>query len=461
MESAAESISEATASDILKATDYGSWWWLIFWTVVLGFAWYMLNSTMDLIEVSRNWPKYRCSPMIMPFAKAYGYDTTENFNYCLQKIFQGQVGGVTGPFATIMSSMVTNMMKFLQNLNSLRVMLATLVGSVTKIFQEFVDRFKLILSQVKITGLRLQALMRRMFATFYAVIYMGLSGVTAGLNFTDTIIFRFLDTFCFAPETPIVVKGKCSIPIKDVLLGDVLENGSVVTSTYQFQSDGQPMVYLGDIHVSTNHLVQHNGSWIPAGEHPDAKDGGIWNGGPSRPLICLDTNTHTIPLGSYIFSDWDETSESDEATMLLAEQRLNGCFADGSRPWLYQPAMDPELSVRMKDNTFKKLREICVGDELSTGRVVGAGYRTVTSVCITEHGATVTPSTLVWNGTSWIRAGRMSEPTEVKKQFRTLVVLGQSMVEAEHGEVFRDMLEVHSPDMEEPTNEALRGPEDN
>lgn len=455
MESAAKT---PTANDILIATDYGSWWWLIFWTVVLSFAWYMVNSSMDILDISINWPKYRCSPMIMPFAKAYGYDTTENFNYCLQKIFQGQVGGITSPFATIMSTMVTNMMKFLQNLNSLRVMLATLVGSVTKIFQEFVDRFKLILSQVKITGLRIQALMRRLFATFYAVIYMGLSGVTAGLNFTDTFIFKFLDTFCFAPDTLIHVHGKGLIPISEVSLGDILTNGSTVTSTYRFQADGQPMVYLGDIHVSTNHYVKYKDTWIQAKDHPDAKDGGIWSG---QSLICLDTTTHEIPLGPYVFSDWDETEESDEATMLLAEQKLNACFSHGERPWKYQPALDPDLTIRMKDTTFKKAKDICIGDVLSTGVVAGIGKRSVDSVCTTSHGAIVTPSTLIWSEQHWVRAGISSECVSTSKEMITLIVLGSSMVETEHGEYFRDMLEVHSPDMESPTTKALHGPETN
>jgi len=68
-----------------------SWFWLIFVIVLLGGLWYGISATIDIAEVSRNWPKYRCSPTVMPFASMYGYDTSQNFNYCLKAIFEGQL----------------------------------------------------------------------------------------------------------------------------------------------------------------------------------------------------------------------------------------------------------------------------------------------------------------------------------------------------------------------------------
>ena len=87
-----------------------SWFWLIFTTVLLSGLWYGLSGMVDIAEVSNNWPKYRCSPGVMPFASLYGHNTTENFNYCLKGIFEGQIGGVTGPFATIIATMMKSLM---------------------------------------------------------------------------------------------------------------------------------------------------------------------------------------------------------------------------------------------------------------------------------------------------------------------------------------------------------------
>jgi hypothetical protein len=455
------SASEPSVDSILKATDYGDWIGFTLLTFLLLGVWYFLNSAVDIVEVKRNWPKYRCSPSVMPFAGMYGYDVNENFQFCLRKIFEGQVGEATGPFATIMGGTIGTLMTFLKNLNSIRVMLATLVGGVSKIFQEFSDRLKLAMSQIRITGLRMQTLMKRVFATFFAVIYMGLSLISTGQNFGNSFIFRFLDIFCFDPDTPIPIEGKGSIPIKDVGVGDRIQDGPRVTSTYRFKADGQPMVQLGSIVVSTNHYVQYEGRWVQSSNHPDAVQCKPWSGGDIRPLVCLDTETHTIPLGGYVFSDWDETDESDVPTMRNSETALNG--KPTAEPilykWYLQPAVGLDTQVRMADGSTKTAALLQVGDQVSTGEVTGVGLRTVKSIVYTEDGTCVTPSTLVWTGNTWKRAGFLYETVDVYTTqycMRTFVVRGGASIETSTGEYIRDMMEVWSPDMETPTTEYLK-----
>jgi hypothetical protein len=444
-----------------KSNQMSSWGWLLIITVILGILTNILSSAADVAEISRNWEKYRCSPSIMPFAKLYGHDPTENFNFCLSGMFNSKMGTVLQPLFEILGVIIVATMQFLKNLNSLRLMLATLLGGISKIIQEFTARFKLIFGQVKTMTLRIRLLMGRVFAVFYSVIYMGLSGITAGLNFGDTFIFKFLNVFCFAPETPIEIKGKGKIPISEVKLGDICEKtGSKVMSVYRFVADGQEMVYLNGIEVSTNHFVEYNGKWIESGNHPDAHSLGHWIGGRSRPLICLDTDDHRIPLGEYIFSDWDETSSSDVETMKIAEQKLNGgFFLDAPREWLYQPAVDPNMKLRMKNSELKDALNIQAGDMLMTGKVIGTGKRHIYEYVTLPSGERVTPSTLVWNETHWSRAGhlygynltQLKEPIEMV----TLVVFKTACIVTSMGIMVRDMCEVHSPDMETPTKNAL------
>ena len=35
-------------------------------------------------KIEENWPKYRCNPMIMPFANIFGEDIMRNFTFCIQ-----------------------------------------------------------------------------------------------------------------------------------------------------------------------------------------------------------------------------------------------------------------------------------------------------------------------------------------------------------------------------------------
>lgn len=434
-----------------------TWFWFFIITIIFGALWYGMNTIVDIEEVRKNWPKYRCSPTIMPFASLYGYNVNENFTYCMSNMFNAQVGQTTGPFKTILSSMLGGMTSFIQSLNSLRVMFATLVGGMQKIIYEFGQRMRLIYAQLRMTMLRMQVLFKRVFATFYSVIYMGLSVITTGGNFSDSIIFRFLDTFCFAPETEIRLINGETKKIKDVVLGDILEGGERVTSTYRFMSDGQPMVRLGDIIVSTNHFVEYNGTLIDASKHPDAIPIEDWNGGVERPLICLDTDVHRIPICNYVFSDWDETSESDRATMLMAERILNGSrVMDGDRDWLYQPALDPKMKVLGKDAIYS-IEELQLGTQLKSGKIIGLGKRAVKDVCMLPSRYYVTPSQLVWRDDMWVRAGHLYPIEEKEMTLTTIVIAWSGCVETEEGITLRDMCEVFSPDLEGPTRDTLQG----
>lgn len=432
--------------------------WVLVLTLIFGILWFMLSRTADTEEIAKNWPKYRCSPTVMPFASMYGYDTGDNFDYCIKNIFADSTGSVTGPFSEIMASVVRSMMVLLNGLNSIRVMMATLVGGITKVISEFSQRLRVLFLQVNVLSQRMRMLFGRVFGTMTAMLYIMSSAVTAGRNFGDTILFDFLDTFCFAPETPIEIQGKGMIPIKEVSVGDVLKSGAKVTSTYRFVSDGQTMVRLGDIEVSTNHYVKYDGKWIEAGEHPDAVPSGKWMGGTERPLICLDTHTHEIQLGQYVFSDWDETSESDQPTMELAEQRLNGgILPKEDRPWLYQPAVSGATKVKLANGQVKDVCELKLQDRLSTGgRIAGVGKRSVQAICRVPNQQTLlTPSTLVWHNNLWMRAGHLYPTTQQERILTTLLILGTATLETADGLHVRDMLEVHSPDMEYPTQRAV------
>lgn len=436
---------------------------LVVTTLVLAGLFYAASAAVDVAEVSRNWPKYRCTPQVMPFASLYGFDTAENFNYCLKNIFESQLGGTTGPFAEILTSMTKSLMTFLQNINSMRIQITTMVAGIGKMFQEFTDRFKVLFGQIKFGFLKLQMLMRRVYGVFFSVIYLGMSAIQVGNNFTENIIFKFADTFCFAPETPIVVQGKGIVSISTVALGDILEDGSKVISTYRFAADGQPMVRLHDIHVSTNHLVQHNGVWIPAKDHPDAIPTEAWSGGNIRPLICLDTDTHHIPLNGLIFSDWDETEAVDDTYMLQNEQLLNGGFVSKPLPysWPFRPALAPSELVQLRSGGFKRADELVLGDQLSYGTVAGLGDRYSNDIVVTEQGSVVTPSTLVWNNTRWVRAGHLTGLRHREKPFEliTLLVSSSSILELYNGDVLRDMVEMLSPDSDTIVQRALASAE--
>jgi hypothetical protein len=48
-------------------------------------------------NIEKNWPIYRCSPLVMPFANMFGHDVMKNFPYCIQTMQTDFMGPFLAP----------------------------------------------------------------------------------------------------------------------------------------------------------------------------------------------------------------------------------------------------------------------------------------------------------------------------------------------------------------------------
>jgi hypothetical protein len=445
-----------------QITDPAGWFWFMFITLSLIGVYFLIFTFVNIAEVANNWPVYRCNPLIMPFASLFGYNISENFNFCISNILKTGASSFTGPFASILQTFIGSLMTVMSSLNSFRVVLATLMGGITTVFQEMTERFKVLMSNFILTGDAVKRLMGKMFATFYAIIYMGTSGIQAGSNFTNTFLFSFLDTFCFAPSTLIEVRESGLMPIDEVEIGDILANGQVVTAIYSINADGQKMVKLGSVVVSANHYIRYNNEWIRADKHPDAQSIGPWNGGNDSPLICLDTNTHEIHIGNYVFSDYNELDSTDAPTMKATQDILNNTKDTLMPPQdiHYSPSLSFEEKVLMKNGSKVRICNIRIGDELSTGKVYGIVRRSQEGMFLYKN-TILHGSTLVWitAQNKWERVYTLPETTELFSTFETynLLVMNSGVIETPDI-ICRDLMELHDPDIENITTKELCRP---
>jgi hypothetical protein len=441
--------------------DPAGWLMFMFITFVLIGVYFVIFSFVNITEIANNWQTYRCNPLIMPFASLYGYNTSENFNFCVSNILTSGASNFTGPFASILQMFIGSLMTIMSSLNSFRVVLATLMGGITKSFQEIVERFQVLISNVVLTGDALKRLMGKMFATFYAIIYMGTSGIQAGSNFTNTFLFNFLDTFCFAPNTLIEVREAGLMPIDQVEIDDVLANGQVVTAIYSIKADGQKMVKIGNIEISANHYMKYKNKWIRADKHPDAISAGQWNGGNIKPLICLDTNTHEIHIGDYVFSDYNELDSTDMPTMKAIQDILNNTKMSPLPPSniRYSPSLSFEEEVIMKNGNKVRIQNIHIGDELATGTVYGIVQRLQDGMFFYNN-TIIHGSSLVWVINKWERVYTLPNAIELFSLFKTynLLVMNSGVIETPHL-ICRDLMELHDPDIEKITTDQLCRPD--
>lgn len=420
-------------------------------------------SVSGIAEIKKNWDKYRCNPQYMALAPLIGKDTAENFNYCLQNVMNDEAGSALAPVYKVLFASIASISTLLQSTNSLRLQIATLVGGIVKTIQQFVDRFNQFGFAVRNTAIRIKSLMFRVYGTIMAMIYLGMSGIVTLTNLPETALVKFLDTFCFPPNTPVYVHGKGLIPICHVVPGDRLSHGAIVTARFAFSAKGQPMVRLGHVRVSTNHFVRGpNNKWIKAGEHPDAEKSSTWEYGDEYPLICLNTSDHIIKMGGYEFADYDETEGGDEVAAQFVERRINGEEFDHRIQFKeYGATVHPATLM----NSGRFANGISLGETfMNNSKVIGLIDKfTTQGIQLPDKNKTiVTPSTLVWSAYSkkYIRAIDIvgSKLIHYKEPivFRGFIVTPNSTVVTDSGLYLRDYIEVLSPDTEEPYSSCLR-----
>jgi len=108
---------------------------------------------------------------------------------------------------------------------------------------------------------------------------------------------------CFSPETLIKLQNGESRKIHELELGDVLVNGSVVDATMKIKNQDDPYYKLpGDILVTGSHYVKDGDTFKQVKNLADAEA----TTQVDSVVYCLVTSDHKIPVGDYVFWDWED-----------------------------------------------------------------------------------------------------------------------------------------------------------
>jgi len=86
-------------------------------------------------KVQDNWPVYRCSPTVMPFAGIFGYDVGDNFNQCMQTTQTSYMEYLMLPMNYILKLVGNVASKIVSDINSVRGVMDRLRNQVMSIIQ--------------------------------------------------------------------------------------------------------------------------------------------------------------------------------------------------------------------------------------------------------------------------------------------------------------------------------------
>lgn len=273
---------------------------------------FVISIFLRLQEIRKNWPKYRCNPVYMPFAD----DVSKNFAFCVQNMQANYMGYLLQPIWTTISSMQSMATDTLGSLQNFRKMIAFIrdsfggiMGSVMGIFVNLVFEFQKITIAIKDSVAKLSG-------TVVTFMYM-MDGVRMTLGSVwSGPPGQMTRSLCFHPDTLVKLQDGEKKSMKDLCLGNVLNNGSRVIGTMCIANENEEAMFrlpigseLSSVLVTGAHYIfNHNsGKYVRVRDHPDAIPTSVC----PREFSCLITDDHKICLGDLTFWDWDDDAIPD------------------------------------------------------------------------------------------------------------------------------------------------------
>jgi hypothetical protein len=302
---------------------------------------YMFNFfVVGFKRIKDNWPVYRCNPLVMPFASLFGFDAGQNFAFCIQNMQSSFMGEILKPVNYNIGVLNNVGGSLTGNIGGIRSMFDNIRKSIMAAIQAVFGVFLNMMIEMQRIMVNLKDLFGKLMGIMSTVMYT-LSGSMMTMNSAwdgpGGDMIRFL---CFHPDTLVEVAdtahlgGRVGVPMKDLKLNTVLktgtrvcavmhisnvdEHGQLVEQMYTLPRKQPTLVGDADnsnhdpaslIVVSGSHLVYDPSQrrFVPVHSLVAAKP---VVGPLCETLTCLITSDHTIPIGQWLFHDWEDNQGS-------------------------------------------------------------------------------------------------------------------------------------------------------
>lgn len=263
-------------------------------------------------DIRSKWPLYRCNPIYMPLSD----NIEKDFIYCVQNIQSNFMGYLLQPLTFVTKSMSSTLFNFINEINMVRAMFDKIRSFTENIIKTVFGVFLNLVIEFQKIIINLKDLMGKTIGIMVTILYF-VDGSVKTMNSTwngpPGQIVRSLGK-CFHPDTKIkLINGNIKF-MKDISLGDVLENGSIVESIMSIDNSKNSIplyvientgVNKEDIYVTGSHLVFNKitNKFICVENYQSAKS---QNKIFTDKFSCLITSDHKIKIGKEIFWDWED-----------------------------------------------------------------------------------------------------------------------------------------------------------
>jgi len=292
----------------MKGSDIRLSFFILFVFLLMFFATIL---SVGIKKFKENWPRYKCNPAAMPFAGYLGYNAMDNFVECISTIQSGLMGRFLAPIFTMTKFMTQLAGNLMSNIAAIQSTVFNLKNVMNTQFTDITGMFVNIIVKFQKLIIKMKDIFSKLAGTMITLVYMMKGLSLTGTSMWDGPIGQFTRDFCFSPDTLIKMQDGNMKKIKNIEIGEFLENDIEVLATLNIKNVHPDNPYYkiwsdklnAFIFVTATHkILDPKNGFIPVETYSRATKTNI----QADVLNCLITDNHQIPIGEYIFWDWED-----------------------------------------------------------------------------------------------------------------------------------------------------------
>ena len=276
--------------------------------------------SVGIKNIKDNWPLYRCNPMIMPFSSLFGFDSGENFIHCVQNMQTNYMSYLMQP-VNFDISIVGSMAEVLgESLESARGLMNNIRNAISSILGMVMGAMGGITVAMQKTAVNTNDTIGKVSGGMVSLVHIMRGSLTTMESAWAGLPGKVTRAICFHPNTLIKTKNNKLVKMKDIVLGETLKNGETVYAVMNISNKNKDGSYVEDLYkirdgendtdilVTGSHLVFdpikrrfiHVRELLGRAEKINEN---------TDQLSCLITSNHTIPIGKWLFHDWEDNAK--------------------------------------------------------------------------------------------------------------------------------------------------------
>jgi hypothetical protein len=192
--------------------------------------------------------------------------------------------------------------------NQVRDFITNIVQTIFGVFLNIIIEFQKILIGIRDLVGKLVGIL----ATFMYILDGSLQTMNSSWNGPPGQLVQALGS-CFHPDTIIKLKNGNKVTMKNLSLGDILENGSRVNAVMKIDNNEKQNLYVlknkgidnSDIYITGSHLIfdKETSKYV---EVKNYKEAVIQDIVETEWFSCIITSDHLITIGECVFWDWED-----------------------------------------------------------------------------------------------------------------------------------------------------------